>query len=48
MLSFMYPSSKPAQIGKMPIGATFDPRENGFKSALLLTVMSHLTPVWTP
>ena len=48
LLSFVYLSSKPAQISKMPMGATFDPRENGFKPALLLTVMSHLTPAWTP
>lgn len=48
MLSFMYPSSKPAQIGKMPIDTTLDPRKNGFKPVLQLTVMSHLTPAWTP
>ena len=37
-----------SKIGKKPMDATLDPRESGFKPALLLTVMSHLTPVWTP
>ena len=48
LLSLVYLSLKPAQISKMPMGATFDPRENGFKPALLLTLMSDLMSAWTP
>ena len=36
------------KIDKMAADATLDPRESGFKPALLLTVMSDLTPAWTP
>ena len=48
LLSFVYLSLKPVPISKMPMDATLDPRENGFKPALLLTLMSDLMSAWTP
>ena len=36
------------KIDKMAADATFDPRKSGFKPALLLTLMSDLTPAWAP
>ena len=48
LLSLVYLSLKPVPINKIPMDATLDPRESGFKPASLLDLMSHLTPAWTP
>ena len=48
LLSLVYLSLKPVPINKIPMDATFYPRENGFKPALLLTLMSDLMSAWTP
>lgn len=42
LLSLVYLSLKPVPINKIPMDATLDPRKNGFKPALLLTVMSEI------